>query len=222
MLSILRYTLSKSLPCRNCASNLEVVRTLKHKINSIELELDSSYLVSENQVDMEQNILKRKNSGNLTLIKSLMTQLKDSSANAEVFKQLQSEIRKLPNTTHPDVIGYGEDPVEIRSYGNKPEFSFKPKSFAELCKRLNILRTEHLGNFTGTKTYYLMNDLAELVCCMSRKRFIYTINISICFKGTSFGEVYRSSFEETKLQTGDGTRYAAGRGYRRMWYEYFW
>lgn len=169
MLSILRNTWSKSLQYRTCVSNLEFVRTLKHTLNSIEVELDSSYLVCENQADLEQNILKRKNSGNLTLIKNLMTQLKASGANTEIFKQLQNEIRKLPNATHPDVIGYGEDPVEIQSYGYKPEFRFKPKNFAELCKRLNILRTEHLGNFTGTKTYYLMNDLAELVCCMSGK-----------------------------------------------------
>lgn len=167
MFSILTNTLSKSFRCRNCASNLELVRTLNHKINSI--ELDSSYLVCENEINLEQNILKRKNSGNLTLIKNLMTQLKASNGNTEIFKQLQDEIRKLPNATHPDVIGYGEDPVEIQSYGIKPEFSFKPKNFAELCKRLNILRTEHLGNFTGTKTYYLMNDLAELVGCISDK-----------------------------------------------------
>lgn len=212
MLSILKNTLSKSLLCRNCASNLNLIRTLKHKINSIEVELDSSYLEFENQVDAEQNILKRKNSGNLTLIKNLMTQLEASSATTEVLKQLQDEIRKLPNATHPDVIGYGVDPVEIQSYGNKPEFSFKPRSLAELCKRLNILRTEHLGNFTGTKTYYLMNDLAELV---SKKNdvFVQLMSQLICFKGRGLGEVYCCSLEKTKLQIGFGTRHAAGRGY---------
>lgn len=148
--------LSPSL--QSCGS----IRNIKHKIKTT-LPFEEYSLDDINQIEID--ILKRKNGGKIQLIQDLINQLKSNAPNKEVLhSMLQQELKKLPNKTHPDVIDYGEEPHEKGFYNNKPTFSFQPKQFSEICKKNNLLRMEHLGNFTGTKTYYLMKDLAELVC----------------------------------------------------------
>lgn len=109
----------------------------------------------------------------LNKIKLLITQktskLSDLNTNEkqqEYFNDLQLALQKLPNQTHPDILEYGDIPKVLYSYGEKWKFTgaSKPlKSFPDICKQLNILRTDQLGNLTGTKSYYLMNSLAKLV-----------------------------------------------------------
>lgn len=76
-------------------------------------------------------------------------------------------MQSIPNRTHSDVVKDSDKPKEIDSIGSKQSFDFKPKTFAELCSKLNILRTTQLGSFTGSRSYYLMNELAELVSFFS-------------------------------------------------------
>lgn len=61
------------------------------------------------------------------------------------------------------MINYGDDPKVVAYYNDKPEFKIKPLEFSEISKKLNLLRTDHLGNYAGHKAYFLMSDLAELV-----------------------------------------------------------
>lgn len=149
---------------------------MHHKINAIQFDLPAAITSSttnatgEHYKEMERNIVRRKNVGNISLIQHLHRELESTSEPnrmAELRHQLEIELKKLPNSTHPTVAQYPDDdePVLIASYGTQRQFNaFKPRQFAELCKQLNILRTEHLGHFTGAKTYYLLNELAELVC----------------------------------------------------------
>lgn len=159
-------------------------RRLHRKINAIKLELPPTTTTT---AEMERNIVRRKNPGNIALIQKLYKEMHDDRSadeQAELREQLVLELNKLPNRTHPTVEQYLDDdePVLIASYGVQRQFKFKPKQFAELGKQLNILRTEHLSHFTGTKSYYLMNDLAELVCTI---HFAFSQSIIRFFSGRS-------------------------------------
>ncbi|XP_004536752.1 serine--tRNA ligase, mitochondrial [Ceratitis capitata] len=107
----------------------------------------------------EANILLRKHNNNVPVIRSLLKVLEQNPENEEIKKRLEFELKKLPNKTHNRIRDYGEEGREI--YNNLLT-STKSKSFSDVCKFFNLLRVEHLGHFTGHKSYYLMGDLATL------------------------------------------------------------
>ncbi|XP_062537018.1 serine--tRNA ligase, mitochondrial-like isoform X2 [Armigeres subalbatus] len=142
---------------------------LQHKFKLQQPNYDVNYLLNpENQSVIQDNIEQRKGVGNIQLIHDLHNQIKSLSVQHETERsvlkdQLQAELRRIPNKTHPNVLGYGTEPKVIRHYNNKPDFcGRKVFDFSEMAKKLNIFRMEKLGNFTGHKSYYLTSELAEL------------------------------------------------------------
>lgn len=69
--------------------------------------------------------------------------------------------RLLPNLVHPDVINYGETPKIVETVNEIPKFPKKPSGFNDICHKLNLLRMD-IGEYAGSRSYYLMHDLAAL------------------------------------------------------------
>lgn len=135
-------------------------------------EYDIEYLTNPvNIPEIEFNIQARKGIGDIKLVHELFKKLGESvllqKEKYDLFETLQKEMRKIPNKTHPEAMKYGLEPKNVEFFNEKPVFDFPVKEFSEICRKLNILRTEHLGNFTGHKSYFLMADLAELVSSFS-------------------------------------------------------
>lgn len=129
---------------------------------------NEKYLLDLNNAEkISENIKLRKGVGDIHLIHDLHNQLKCDSLSKKklttLSDQLKEELKKVPNDTHPDVKDYGDDPKVVSYYNEKPQFKHKPLEFSEIAKKLNLLRTDHLGNFAGHRSYFLMNELAELV-----------------------------------------------------------
>lgn len=128
---------------------------------------DLDYICSpRNTAEIEQNIANRKGVGNIKLVFELYNKYK-SSNNEErnnIENELFSEILKIPNRTHPDLLRYPLDgnPKVVKTIGEKKVFNFKPLGFQEITKRMNLVRTEQLGNFAGSKSYYLLGAMANL------------------------------------------------------------
>ncbi|MBY0110581.1 serine--tRNA ligase [Patescibacteria group bacterium] len=86
----------------------------------------------------------------------------------EKFDALDLEWSKLmlavPNLPSPDTPeGRDEDEnVVVRSWGEKPQFSFTPKPHWELGESLGIINTEKAGEVSGARFAYLMGDLVLL------------------------------------------------------------
>ena len=167
----------QALAASRCQENIPSNR---HKFLLSKPILDENYLLDVKNIErINENIQQRKGVGDIYLVHDISNKLQDESLNPESRKeletQLQEEMRKIPNDTHPEVRNYGEEPKAVKFYNEEPSFKHKPLEFSEICKKLNILRTDHLGNFSGHKTYYLMNDLAELVCytAVSYSKLIY-------------------------------------------------
>lgn len=170
-----------------------ITRGLKQKCNEIKAEFDLKYLTNPaNYNEIQLNIKNRKGVGNIEQVHDLinqLNQLNDKSVRDNVQKQLEIALKAIPNQTHPNIVEYGA-PMEIGSIGSKRNFNFKPKTFADLCKNLNVLRTNQLGNFTGSKSYYMMNDLVELVSSLIIK-WERCETLNKCYAGTSTPTIYR-------------------------------
>lgn len=69
--------------------------------------------------------------------------------------------RLLPNLVHPDVINYGETPKIVETVNEIPKFLKKPSGFNDICHKMNLLRMD-VGEYAGSRSYYLMHDLAAL------------------------------------------------------------
>lgn len=109
----------------------------------------------------------RKNRANIQLVRDLFEQHEsenDPSLKEQLKTKLREEFKKFPNKTHPTVLSYGPNAsyVELYSHGEAHKTK-NSKSYEELGNQSHTLRLSHLGNFTGSRSYYLMHSLAELV-----------------------------------------------------------
>lgn len=142
------------------------VKSCQHKFQLSKPILNEKFLLDEKNIDsIDLNIKLRKGVGDIHLVHDIKAKQSRSnqSDNAMLSHKLQEEIIKIPNDTHPEVRNYGNEPKVVAVFNEKPEFQHEPLEFSEIGRRLNLLRTEHLGNFAGHKTFFLMSDLAELV-----------------------------------------------------------
>lgn len=160
-----RITKSYSTVVNSCQQYNE---PKKHKFTLSSPVFNEEYLLDiKNINEISENTKLRKGVGDINLVHDLNNQLKNenlsSSDKIALNLKLQEAMKRIPNDTHPEVRSYGEEPKVIAYYNEKPEFKHKPLEFSEITKKLNLLRTEHLGNFAGHKSFFLMSDLAELV-----------------------------------------------------------
>jgi seryl-tRNA synthetase len=79
---------------------------------------------------------------------------------SEVEERLREEQLKIPNMTHPDApIGRDDsENVEIRRWGEIPDFSFEPKDHVELGEDLGIIDFDTGAKVAGSKFYFLRGD----------------------------------------------------------------
>lgn len=111
----------------------------------------------------------RKSKANIGIVQDLYAKYEketDEQRKNELSIKLRNEFKKFPNQTHPTVLAYGPDAdnTEVESHGDA--FNTKNptgKDYVTLCNILYAVRLEQLGNFTGPRSYYFMNGIAELV-----------------------------------------------------------
>lgn len=130
-------------------------------------ELNEEYLCNPcNLNTIEDNINHRKGVGDIKLVHELKNKLgkinKQSDGYENVRSQYYKELIQIPNDTHPIIYTYGDKPKEIKLVNTKKLFTFKCKEFGEIAKKLNLVRTEQLGNVSGNRSYYILGELAEL------------------------------------------------------------
>ncbi|MFN9717145.1 MAG: serine--tRNA ligase [Planctomycetota bacterium] len=80
-----------------------------------------------------------------------------------VEEQLREEQIRIPNMTHPSApIGGEADAFEIRLWGEKPAFDFKPKDHVEIAANLDLIDFEAGARVAGSGFYFLKNDAVML------------------------------------------------------------
>lgn len=114
---------------------------------------------------LEENVLLRNHENTIPLIRKIISDLekeKDSGRKELLRTRLEKEFNKLPNDTHPRAIKNGNNTKELLRHDAGSLNLSNALQFSEICKPINLLRTEHLSNFNGHKSYYLAGFIAEL------------------------------------------------------------
>lgn len=141
-------------------------RGLKQKFNQIGAVYDTDYLTNPANIDeIKSNIKNRKGLGNIEEVHNLINKLNqtnDENTRENLKHQMQLALKSIPNRTHPDVVNYGDKPKVVESIGYKRDIP-QLRDFEDITKKLNVFRTQELGNLTGSKSYYLLKELAEMV-----------------------------------------------------------
>ncbi|TWT56970.1 Serine--tRNA ligase [Thalassoglobus neptunius] len=100
--------------------------------------------------------------------KQLKSQVADNESTLkEIETDLNAELSRLPNLTHPDApIGGEEDAVVLRTWGKVPEFDFEPKDHVELMSDLDMVDFESGAKVAGSGFYFLKNEAVLLELAM--------------------------------------------------------
>ena len=83
---------------------------------------------------------------------------------SEVEQRMREELLKIPNMTHPDApIGKDDsENVEIRRWGEIPEFDFDVRDHVELGESLGVIDFDAGAKVAGSKFYFLRGDAVLL------------------------------------------------------------
>jgi seryl-tRNA synthetase len=79
---------------------------------------------------------------------------------AQAEKELETEVRRIPNMAHPDApVGKEDkDNLEVKRVGVPARFSFEPADHVKLGQDLDIIDFDAGTKVSGIKFYYLKNE----------------------------------------------------------------
>lgn len=154
------------------------------------------------------------------LVKAQIAEFKNqqNEEQADITTELVDELLcTLPNILADDVPkGDGEeDNVEIRRFGEKPEFDFHPKEHFEIGEALDLMDFEQTAKISGSRFVTLKGGLARMERALANfmldihtKEFGYTeCSVPILVKDKAmFGTGQLPKFAEDSFATTDGYR----------------
>jgi seryl-tRNA synthetase len=129
------------------------------------------YTNPQNRDTIHANILSRKGQGDIDKVLRLHQMLADSSGGgtdrnvAGMRQELDAELFRLPNMSHPAVSGLSEPRVihtRPFSHPGGSEGAYPLRKFEEIARILGGARLANLGLVCGERSYYLTGPLAEL------------------------------------------------------------
>jgi seryl-tRNA synthetase len=133
-------------------------RALLQKIESLKQQQnEASKTINQHTGEKKQKILAD--------MKDIAEERKKEEKELENVRQvLQKNMDTLPNPPRAEVkTGKDDSENEVaRTVGEKPKFDFEPKEHWELAETLNLLDTEQASHVSGSRFYYLKNELALL------------------------------------------------------------
>ena len=106
----------------------------------------------------------------------------------EEWQKMMLKIPNIPSVDTPEGPNETGNQV-LRSWGEKPQFSFPPKEHYEIGKALNIIDTETAGKVCGSRYAYLKGDLVLMQFAL----------IQMCLEILTNKETLKKIAEEAKL-----------------------
>lgn len=134
------------------------------------------------------------------------------------WRDLMVQVPNVPDMSVPDGDSDKEN-EEIRTWGEKPTFSFTPKTHIELMENLKMVDLERGAKVSGFRGYFLTGEGARLNYALWRyamdffdkKDFVPMVVPSLVRKEPFFGTGYLPQSEEDLYKTQD-EEYLAGTG----------
>lgn len=161
--------LQKTLQMRNMedAVNLDELKAINEKRRALIVQIDQ-LREKRNRFSKEIGILKSKKedaSHLLTEMEGVNAAIKTAEAELDKINELYEEMAlSLPNILH-ESVPYGRDSndnVVVRTWGEKPKFSFTPRPHYEIGVNLDILDFERGVKLAGTRFYVYKGLAAQL------------------------------------------------------------
>lgn len=147
------------------------VLTLDKQWRQLKQEVDN-LRHKRNQISQEINQAKKKSKDIKGLIqeaKQIPDKIREINRRAEKLIEERDSLRyQIGNILHKTVPQ--KDKV-IRTSGKKTTFKFKPKSHVDLLKDLDLADTEKASQVSGTRFYYLKNELVILNFALQKFAF---------------------------------------------------
>ncbi len=162
--------------------NLDIVKmaaTKKH----ITVDLDRLVAVDDSRRELMSSIESKKAEQNTVTAQiartqdaaereRLITQMQEHKAGIaqeeeelkpilQEWQELMLQVPNIPDMSVPDGDS-DEDNVEIKTWGEKPNFGFTPKDHVEIMTKLNMVDFERGAKVHGFRGYYLRGDGAKL------------------------------------------------------------
>lgn len=186
-------------------SLVDKVLALDKNYRELLLEVES-LRAAKNKSAKEKNIEEGKN------IKSALQSIEPKLNEAEnKLFNLLNEIPNLPEDTAPK--GKGEnDNVEIKKWGDIPNFDFEPRSHLDIGERLGIIDFENGAKVSGSQFYFLSGDavLLELALLqygiefLSKKGYRPYITPDLAKSRYYLGTGYQPKGEEAQIYEIEG------------------
>ncbi len=168
---------------------LQAVETLRNERNSVSKEIGE---------------LKKKKADASALIEKMgnvSTKIKEYDESLRVTEEeLNAFVMVVPNVQHESVPrGYGsEDNPVVRSWGEKPVFSFEPKQHFELGESLNILDFARGAKITGARFTVYRGAGAQL------ERALFNFMLDLHVEKHGYTEVLTPFMVNAESMTGTG------------------
>jgi len=142
------------------------IRALKKEIQDLRTQ--------RNSLSREVGELKKQGSDASEVMKRAEKVNKRIADIEEETTNFEAELKRIqmsiPNILHESVpYGAGEDDNEVvREWGGKPEFSFNVASHVDLLETLDIGDISNAAKISGSRFYYLKNELVMLDIAMQQ------------------------------------------------------
>ena len=187
----------------------------------LRLELDTKRA----EQNRRSNEIQRAQGAEREKLLEAMRQLKAGMAEAEdrlkevmvEWQKLMVTVPNIPDMSVPDGDS-DADNMEVRTWGEKPEFSFKPKPHFELMQELGMADLERGAKVAGFRGWFLKGDGARLMWglrrfvedrFMNKEGFTPIVAPSMVRREPFVGTGYLPQSEEDLYKTQDGD-YLAG------------
>ncbi|MBO7047586.1 MAG: serine--tRNA ligase [Spirochaetia bacterium] len=207
----------KNIKDRNMVADADLVVKLYDEKNAMQQKLDSlRQMRNENAAKMkgklEQDVRTALIAEGKKLKEDIAALEKDFEEKDKAFKVAMMDI---PNMAHPDAPIGKEDKenLEVKKWGNIPQFDFQPKDHVELCEALDLVDFETATRVSGTKFYYLKNEAVVLELALTRyvmdiimkEGFTPFITPDVAKEEVAAGIGFNPRGEESNIYTVEGT-----------------
>ena len=207
----------KNIVDRNMVADADLVVKLYDEKTALQQKLDSlRQQRNENAAKMkgklEQDVRTALIAEGKKLKEDIAALEKDYEEAEKAFKVAMMDI---PNMAHPDAPIGKEDKenLEVKKWGNIPQFSFQPKDHVELCEALDLVDFETATRVSGTKFYYLKNEAVILELALTRyvmdiimkEGFTPFITPDVAKEEVAAGIGFNPRGEESNIYTVEGT-----------------
>ncbi|MBP6060473.1 MAG: serine--tRNA ligase [Candidatus Pacebacteria bacterium] len=187
---------------------LKEVEELRSEVNKVsnDISRDQDQALKIQLIE-EMRVVKEEIKGKEEKLKTIM----------EEWQKLMVQVPNVPDMTVPEGAS-DEENVEVRAWGEKPQFSFTPKNHVELMTALDMADFERGSKVAGFRGYFMKNDGARLEWAlmrfveerfMDKEGFTPIIVPSLLRREPFVGTGYLPQSEEDLYKTQDGD-YLAG------------